>query len=209
MERDIAFKILRGEPEPQSPRLYFDVKDLLDDFEKLNSALSMAISEGWLRPMPEAVVDDQRIELYDAWHDLPLMFYAEFHVLDHWTVALFIEYLRRLTRARPWVVVKFFDDGDLVNGHAVLIREGVCVPDAKYLKFRAANPQDDPEPQRAFLASRKRALAGEVFRSIPAASVAEKPEIAALGLTTQELGKLTVTEVVKQVPFSWLDDKAN
>ncbi len=124
---------------------------------------------------------------------------------DDWNAVLITRFMTWISRRLPEAKVLLHDEGDYLIADYHALANGV-----------AALDEDGLEHQRLYLAehcldeylARQRDAVeqfkrGVIHQPVPAQDYADRPEIKALGLPADVLGKMTLDEVANRITFPW------
>ncbi len=125
---------------------------------------------------------------------------------DEWNAELVFQFCWWLSRRLPDATIKLSDEGDYVLLGRVLFRGGRLETDddamarqIKHLEKHGLLAKYLPRIEEA----RVKAKRGIFFASVPASDYAERPEIKALNIPTDELATLTLHELSARFAFPW------
>jgi hypothetical protein len=127
---------------------------------------------------------------------------------DEWNALLITRYMRWVSTQIPTRTVRLSDEGDYIVASYAIFRDGDISLDSGCIKRQCQYLQDSgqselvPKVEEAVL----KACRGEFFRTVPAADYVDCKEIADLGLTPDDLAKLTLEDVADRMTFPWQTD---
>lgn len=127
---------------------------------------------------------------------------------DEWNALLITRFLRWVSTQIPTRTVRVLDEGDYIIGSFAVFRKGTGSLDSALIKRQCQRLRDNG---RAELVAKieedvSRACRGEFFRAVPAIEYADRKEIVDLGLTSDDLARLTLDDVADRLTFPWQTD---
>ena len=124
---------------------------------------------------------------------------------DDWNAVLITRFMTWISRRLPEATVMLYDEGDYLIADYHALRNGVAALDEDGLERQRQHLVEHHLDE--YLARQRDAIEqfkrGVIHQPVPAQEYADRPEIKALGLTADVLGKMTLDEVADRVAFPW------
>lgn len=127
---------------------------------------------------------------------------------DEWNALLLIRYMRWVSTQVPTRTVRVIDEGGFIIADFAVFRDGEVSLDSPLVASQTQRYRENDrwELLCKFEKGVQRACNGEFFNAYRAIDYADRKEIAGLGLTPNELAKLTLDDVADKLTFPWQTD---
>jgi len=204
MGRALCYEILSDQPIPRKTKMGIRLAQSM-----LNHHLAWTCEPLSLELFDEPISPGQREEFvyFSDTEDPRPRIGTGFNKVgrDEWNACLVVAFLRWVSTRLPEATVALRDEGDYVLGCFVLFRQGKLELDrTRIARHREFLLRERPAQMvKVYDRWIEQASEGVSFNSFMARDYADRREIAALGLSNEELSRLTLAEVAERIVFPW------